>query len=244
MTTKENSNSEGRTNTLSPLRKFLKVFHPEGIPFPGTFFYNSVSKSNIFQKHYELVADDVMKYCSDGNVLDIGTGPGWLLSILHKKSPKLKLTGIDISPSMVSKARKNMADAGFGNIIEIKEGGANNIPYLDETFDLVISTGTLHHWKDPGAGLNEIHRVLKCGGYGLMYDLVSDTPKHILKESAHEFGKFKMFLLWMHAFEEPFYSYKNFGLLVDTSLFKKGQAKFVGVMCCLVLKKEKDDLSF
>ena len=229
---------------LSPMRKLLKKFHPEGIPWPGTVLYNAVSATNIFQRHYELIAQDVLRYCSEGRILDIGTGPGWLLEKLYQASPKFQIIGLDISPSMVAKARENIKNAGLSDFIDIKVGDARKIPFANCSFDAVISTGSIHHWKDLTAGLNEIYRVLKQGGYALMYDLVSDTPESVIKEAAQEFGKLKMFLLWLHAFEEPFYSHKNFNLLARPTLFKGGQTRFVGVMLCLILRKNGAKSSF
>ncbi len=222
---------------LSPIRKVLKTFHPEGIPWPGTAFYNAVSATNIFQRHYELICRDILNYCSQGRILDIGTGPGWLLKKLHQASANFQITGLDISASMVAKARKNIEQAGLSDVINIDQGQADSMPFADCTFDMVVSTGSVHHWKDPTAGLNEIYRTLKQGGYALMYDLVSDTPKSIMKTASQEFGRLKMFLLWLHAFDEPFYSHKKLHLLACPSLFKEGQTQFVGVMCCLILHK-------
>jgi ubiquinone/menaquinone biosynthesis C-methylase UbiE len=222
---------------LSPARRLLKIFHPEGIPSPGTVFYNAMSQTNLFQRHYELIAKDILSYCSEGGILDIGTGPGWLLVKLHHESPRLRLTGLDASPSMVARARKNMAKAGLSEVIEMREGNASRLLFSNNSFDTVVSTGSIHHWKNPTAGLNEVYRVLKRGGYALMYDLASDTPASVLKETAREFGRLKMLLFWLHSFEEPFYSSKDFELLARPTLFKKGQARFVGLMCCLILKK-------
>ena len=222
---------------LSPIRRILKKFHPEGIPWPGTVLYNAVSATRIFQHHYELIAQDILNYCSKGSILDIGTGPGWLLEKLYNASPNFHITGLDISTSMVAKAQKNINNAGLADFIDVKKGESSNIPFANCSFDAVISTGSIHHWKDPTAGLNEIYRVLKHGGYALMYDLVSDTPESVMTEAAQEFGKLKMFLLWLHAFEEPFYSYKRFHLLAHPTLFKDAQTRFVGVMYCLILNK-------
>jgi ubiquinone/menaquinone biosynthesis C-methylase UbiE len=222
---------------LSPARRLLKVFHPEAIPWPGTVFYNAISSTNIFQRNYELVAEHISDYGSEGSVLDIGTGPGWLLVKLRQKSPFLRLTGLDTSPSMVAKARKNIVGAGFSREIKVEEGDVSHIPFDADTFDTVVSTGSIHHWKDPVAGLNDIYRVLKPGACALIYDIVSDTPKSVLKETAREFGRLRMVLLWLHAFEEPFYSYEDLGLLAQSSLLKEEQTMFVGVLCCLILKK-------
>lgn len=222
---------------LSPARRLLKIIHREGIPSPGTVFYNAISQTSLFQRNYELIAKDILSYCSEGRILDIGTGPGWLLVKLHHESPRLRLTGLDVSPSMVVRAWKNMAEAGLSEVIEVREGNASHVPFSDNSFDTVVSTGSIHHWKNPTACLNEVYRVLKPGGFALMYDLVSDTPASVLKETAREFGRLKMLLLWLHSFEEPFYSSKDFELLARPTLFKEGRARFVGLMCCLILKK-------
>ena len=222
---------------LSPGRRLLKRFHPEGIPRLGAILYNALSGTSVFQRHYELIARDILSYRPEGSLLDIGTGPGRLLLELHQLSPGMRLAGIDISPSMVVKARQNMAAAGLSEAIEIQEGNASQIPFGEDSFDVVVSTGTIHHWKDPLEGLNEVHRVLKPGASALMYDLVSDTQKSILKEMAREFGRWRTSLFWLHSFEEPFYSRRDYELLAGPTLFQEGQTRFVGLLCCLILKK-------
>ena len=222
---------------LSPARRLLKIIHREGIPSPGTVFYNAISKTNLFQRHYELIARDILSYCAGGSILDIGTGPGWLLVKLHQESPGLRLTGLDASASMVARARKNIAKAGLSGVIEIEEGNVSRMPFSDNSFDMVVSTGSIHHWKDPTAGLNEVYRVLKLGGYALMYDVASDTPSSVLKKTAYEFGRLRVLLFWLHSYEEPFYRCKDFELLARPTLFKEGRARFVGLMYCLILKK-------
>ncbi|MGD0078083.1 MAG: class I SAM-dependent methyltransferase [Sedimentisphaerales bacterium] len=219
---------------LSPLRRLLKLVHPEGIPWPGSVFYNTISLSAIFQKHYELVTKDILSYCSQGGLLDIGTGPAWLLLKIHQQYPQMRLVGIDSSPAMVIKARQNVAATG---VIEIKQGNANHIPFPDCSFDIVVSTASIHHWKEPTVGLNEVYRVLKEGGYALVYDLVSDTPASIMEQTRREFGRWKATLFWLHSFEEPFYDRKNFAAMAGPTLFKQGQTKFVGLLYCLILKK-------
>jgi ubiquinone/menaquinone biosynthesis C-methylase UbiE len=222
---------------LSPLRRLLKVVHPEAIPWPGTAFYNTISETSVFQRHYELIAKDILNYCSKGAILDVGTGPGWLLVKLHQESPRLRMVGMDASPAMVDRARKNMVVAGLSDVVEVKEGEASHMDFSDNSFDTVVSTGSVHHWKEPTACLNDIHRVLRQGGYALLYDLVSDTPTSIIKEKAREFGRFKILFLWLHTFEEPFYTRKDFEWLARSSLFKEGRTQFVGLFYCLILKK-------
>lgn len=226
---------------LSPVRRWLKFLHPEGIPWPGTFFYNAISSTHLFQRHYEWVAKDIVRYCEKGSLLDIGTGTGWLLLKLHQISPKMRLVGLDVSSSMVAQGRKNMARAGLADLIDIREGNASDIPFPDECFDIVVSTGSIHHWKEPEAGLNEVYRVLKDRGYALMYDVVSDTPEMILEEIRREFGRLRTMIFWLHGFEEPFYTRKDFEALARSTLFKEGRSRFVGLLCCLTLRKKLAD---
>lgn len=219
------------------MRGLMKRLHPESIPWPGSVLYNLISSTAIFQRHYELVADDILNYCKEGSLLDIGTGPGWLLLKLHLKAPQLRLVGIDSSPAMVTKARQNMAAAAGAESIEIEEGNADKIPFPDDCFDIVVSTASIHHWKHPAIALNEVYRVLKEGGYALIYDLVSDTPQSILADCRRKFGKLKTTLFWLHSFEEPFYSQQNFQALVQPTSFGNCQSKFLSLLYCLILKK-------
>jgi ubiquinone/menaquinone biosynthesis C-methylase UbiE len=223
---------------LSLTRRLLKVFHPEGIPWIGTVFYNALTATSIFQRHYDAVALDILSYGPKGSILDIGTGPGWLLIKLHQHASRLRISGLDTAAAMVAKARDNMAEAGLAAEIEIKEGNASRLPFADNTFETIVSTGSLHHWKEPISALNEIHRVLKAGGNALLYDIVSDTPKAVLREMACGYGRLKTMLFWLHAFEEPFYSHTAFAQLAQPSLFKQGGTRFVGIWCCLILRKK------
>jgi ubiquinone/menaquinone biosynthesis C-methylase UbiE len=203
---------------LSPLRRLLKLVHPEAMRGVGAAFYNAVSASDVFQRHYELVAKDIGSYCSQGALLDIGTGPAWLLLKIHQQSPDMRLTGIDPSPVMLAKGRQNVSAAGLDKIIELKDGIAKNVPFPDESFDIVVSTASIHHWKEPTASINEAYRVLKKGGYAILYDVVSDTPKEILEQFRREIGRMKTFLFWLHGFEEPFYDRLNFASLAQPTL--------------------------
>lgn len=218
-------------------RRLLRAVHPEGIPWPGSVLYDALTRRAIFQRHYDLVARDVLGYCTQGRLLDIGTGSAWLLVRLRPLAPRLRLVGADISTAMLRRARRNLAKAGLEGQIEIRQGDAGRMPFSDGQFDLVVSTGSLHHWKTPVAGLNEVHRVLRDGGVALLYDLVKRLPESVDASVKSEFGRLRMRLLWLHSFEEPFFSPQDMESLAAGSLFGQGQTRFVGVLCCLVLRK-------
>lgn len=218
-------------------QRLIKRFHPEGIPWPGSCLYNAISRTAIFQRHYELVANDVARYGAASCVLDIGTGPGQLLLAMRKVMPDAKLAGIDISSAMVAQARQNIMICNQERKIEVGVANANALPFADGTFDQVVSTGSLHHWKDPVRALTEVHRVLKHDGHALMYDLVRDMPKEICRNVRVRFGRFRFALLWIHSFEEPFLNAEEMNALGRRTDFLVEGTKFTGALCCLILKK-------
>lgn len=218
-------------------RRLLKLVHPEAIPGPATPIYNAVSSSRIFQWHYDLVARDIARYCAQGTLLDVGTGPGWLLLKLHEAAPGMRLVGLDASPAMVAQAQRNAEQAGLATKIEVTAGHAGHLPFPDGTVDLVVSTGSIHHWKEPVAALNEVHRVLKSGGQALVYDLATDTPAEALGEMRRQFGWLWTTLFRLHGLQEPFYSSGAFEALARESAFGEGRTRFVGSLCCLLLRK-------
>ncbi|MCP4115548.1 MAG: class I SAM-dependent methyltransferase [Desulfobacteraceae bacterium] len=218
-------------------RQIIKKFHPEGIPWPGSVLYNALSSTRIFLRHYELVARDVARYGPAECILDIGTGPGRLLRAMGKAFPDTRLIGVDISPSMVETARQNMEKYGRNPLMEVRVANANALPFGDGTFDRVVSTGSLHHWKDPFSALSEAHRVLKVNGCALMYDLVRNMPKPVCREVRARFGAFRLAILWLHSFEEPFLDLEEMEALAGPTEFTLEGTHFTGALCCLVLKK-------
>jgi len=130
-----------------------------------------------------------------------------------------------------------MTKAGIGDMVAITKGAADNLPFADSSFDLVVSTGSIHHWKRPVECLNDIRRVLRPGGFALIYDLVRDTPTTLIEETVHEYGSFLTVMMWLHGFEEPFYKMNEFEEIARETAFGEGKLRFVGVMACLEMGK-------
>lgn len=100
-------------------------------------------------------------------ILDVGCGTGVnMLEAARWFAPTRRLCGIDISPGMAAVARSKAA--AFGIPAEITVGDAEQLPYPDNTFDLVLCNSVLHWFKDRGRALREMHRVLRPGGQLLL----------------------------------------------------------------------------
>ncbi|NLD90454.1 MAG: class I SAM-dependent methyltransferase [Lentisphaerae bacterium] len=218
-------------------RRLLKKLHPEGIRWGFARLYTRLSATRPFEKFYELIARDILARVPAGRVLDIGTGPARLLLKIRALAPAMHLTGVDVSPEMVARAREILAAAGVGEQIELVTANASHLPFPDGAFDAVISSGSLHHWKAPVASLNEIYRVLKPGGQALLYDLVRDTPKAEWQKTADILGRWRVLFMWLHGFEEPFYRTDGLRQLAEGSLFATGEVGFLGLVCRLALRK-------
>ena len=117
-------------------------------------------------------ADDVAAVAPDrARVLEVGCGPGHL-SIRLARQHGLEVTGLDLDPAMIERARANADRPGDGEARRpsFLVGDVASLAFPDGSFDLVVSTLSMHHWADPTAGLAEIGRVLRPGARALVWD--------------------------------------------------------------------------
>jgi ubiquinone/menaquinone biosynthesis C-methylase UbiE len=95
-------------------------------------------------------------------VLEIGCGPGDLTLLAKRTQPAALVTGLDPDPKALAMAARKAAP----HEIQFDRGFAQNLPYLDDTFDRVLSAFMYHHVPAPdrAAMLSEVRRVLAPGG--------------------------------------------------------------------------------
>ena len=98
------------------------------------------------------------------SVLDLGCGNGNVIHLL-KSRISAKYYGLDISEKMIEEAKKR-----FGNEVELCVGDAENLPYEDHTFDLIICNASFHHYTRAEKAVAEMKRVIKPDGTVILGD--------------------------------------------------------------------------
>ena len=182
----------------------------------------------------------VDRYCADPvrkNALDAGCGPGVFLKKLVERG--FTATGIDMSDEMLKLAEGRLKGAGA---CSLKKGDIENLPFQDDSFDLVSSAGVIEYLNSDDGALRELKRVLRRDGMLLIsvtnkysYNLLADNLLNYVRRNRLLFrisdginrrvlgrGKLKQqdFIIRKHSpgfFEEKL---KAFGFqVVDSSFF-------------------------
>ena len=109
-------------------------------------------------------------------VLDLGSGAGTdSLVAAQMVGDEGHVTGIDMTPEMLAKARGAAAEMGAANV-EFVEGEAERLPFADASFDVVISNGVIDLIPDKDAVFAQLYRVLAPGGRIQVADVTIQNP--------------------------------------------------------------------
>lgn len=110
-----------------------------------------------------------IKFESGAKVLDTSCQDGTFLEVLLEQNPTACVSGVDINREDVAKARRRNPNGVF----EVADN--KNLPFLDASFDVVISAMTLHHMHDAESSILEMKRVLKDDGSIYIIDLITQN---------------------------------------------------------------------
>lgn len=109
---------------------------------------------------------DNCSICRNMNILELGCGSGTFWTVnLDKLPPDINVTITDISEGMIRDAKRNITNSGLAQYnFSYNTTDCCNIPYPDNSFDIVIANHVLFYCNPVTKAVNEIHRVLKSGG--------------------------------------------------------------------------------
>lgn len=126
---------------------------------------------------------------ADAVVLDIACGAGAVAC--HAARIAKQVTGIDLTPEMIERAKQHQRELGLTNLIW-HVGDVAQLPFLSESFDVVFTRYSFHHLLHPLGVLNEMVRVCKAGGQVAVADLVLPQEKaaaydgmEVLRDPSH-----------------------------------------------------------
>jgi SAM-dependent methyltransferase len=145
---------------------------PGGIVIADVGAYDLESRL-LLGSLFRAIAADISAVAPPGSrVLEVGCGPGYLsirLALVHG----LEVIGLDLDPGMIERAQTNAGRAGESGqrAPAFVVGDAASLPFPERSFDLVVSTLSMHHWAEPTRGLAEIGRVLRPGGRAIVWDM-------------------------------------------------------------------------
>jgi ubiquinone/menaquinone biosynthesis C-methylase UbiE len=157
---------------------------------------------------------------------------------IAKRSPNLRVYGIDLSRQMVKIAGRHARDVENA---QFELGNVAGLPFEDDSVDFIVSTGSLHHWKKPTKVFNECYRVLKTGKEAWIYDGYPDDLKGQTDRVRREYG----FLLYqigprisgLHGFSLEEYRTVIKDMLEQTAFKGSYQMALTDIWMKITLKK-------
>lgn len=118
-------------------------------------------------------------------VLEVAPGPGYFCIELAKLGD-YSITGLDISHTFVAIARQKAAEAGVA--VNFRQGNASSMPLPSDSFDFLLCRAAFKNFGQPVRALQEMCRVLKPGGRGLIVDLKKDASLEEIKRQVDGMG--------------------------------------------------------
>jgi 2-polyprenyl-3-methyl-5-hydroxy-6-metoxy-1,4-benzoquinol methylase len=121
---------------------------------------------------YRAFLKDLKALRISGNYLEIGAGPGFLAVMIAERNPDVSITAVDLSPEMVAVANEYINERKLQDRIHCVVGDVGDQDMMEGLgkFDLVYSTFSLHHWKDPEASIPNLWNAVKDNGILYIHD--------------------------------------------------------------------------
>jgi ubiquinone/menaquinone biosynthesis C-methylase UbiE len=186
----------------------------------ATWYAKNTGKN---MQDYQADVRRVAQYLPAGSVvLEVAPGPGYLAIELAKLG-NYTITGLEISKTFVEIAQANARAAGVQ--IDFRLGSALRMPFDAGTFDFIVCRAAFKNFADPVLALDEMYRVLKPGGKGVIIDLRADASDADIDACVDNMGLDRLnrlFTRWIFKswLLKKAYTQTSFTELVSRSKFK------------------------
>jgi ubiquinone/menaquinone biosynthesis C-methylase UbiE len=141
--------------------------------------------AEVMTEYAELARRIHGELAPGSNVLEVAPGPGYFCIELAKLG-QYSVTGLDISRTFVQMAARNATKAGVK--VDFKQGSASKMPLQSNSFDFLLCRAAFKNFAHPVGALQEMCRVLKPGGRGLIIDLRGDASPEVLSIHVDHMG--------------------------------------------------------
>jgi ubiquinone/menaquinone biosynthesis C-methylase UbiE len=147
-------------------------------PILGIYYGEDLAKKWDMRRSWCIVKNELQKIDLDGkNLLDTGCGMGFFEKNFSSILKNSYVSGIDISPINIKEARKFCKEKN----ITFKVANAERMPFIDETFDIILMSDVIEHVLNPTLCFKEMKRVLKKDG--VIFLIVPVCPDLPFKKS-------------------------------------------------------------
>lgn len=139
------------------------------LSFAERMFINSPIRGLSLRFLEPWIFQKMVPFPRGAHVLDLGCGNGTGLLALAKTRAPASLTGIDVDPAQLARAKKRLVSTH--TVARLIEANAEKISLPAHTFDVITATGCLHHVPQWQQALTEITRLLRHGGLLYMFEI-------------------------------------------------------------------------
>lgn len=146
--------------------RILDQFTRQAEPFALAPAHSTEESLQLFLDTVQVAADDI--------ALDVACGPGIISCALAARAQQV--TGIDLVPAMIEQANKRQREKELNNI-QWLIGNAEQLPFADNSFSLVVTRYSFHHLLHPELVLAEMKRVCRPGGRVAVADVTPEAEK-------------------------------------------------------------------
>jgi ubiquinone/menaquinone biosynthesis C-methylase UbiE len=215
-----------------------KAWKGPGMEGPVARWYTRTRRNDMedFRRQAREVAARLRSGC---NVLEVAPGPGFFAIELARLGD-FKITGLDISRTLVQLAQDNARNASLA--IDFQVGNASAMPFAAESFDFIYCSAAFKNFSEPVQALNEMHRVLRPAGEAVVQDLRKDVSMDEIATYVKQSGRSRIdawLTTWTfrHVLIKRAYTKGDFIRMAEQSRFGACQIDLAPVSLEVRLKK-------